>query len=52
MLGVSGGFEAGSLKPCGHTFSDMRPYCEETFVKDAVQMIDRVVECWKEREKR
>ena len=52
MLGVSGGFKAGSLKPCGHTFSDMRPYCEETQVKDAIQMVDHVVECWKERNRR
>lgn len=49
LMGVSGGFEGDSLEPCGHTFSDMNPYNEETAVQEAIQIIGQIVAYWQEQ---
>lgn len=42
LLGVNGGYEEDSLSDCGHTFSEMEPYEEETAVKDATALVEMV----------
>ncbi len=49
MLGVSGGYEGNSLEPCGHTYSDMKEYDEDTAYDDCIAMIDRIVAYWKKK---
>lgn len=40
LLGVCGGYEEGELEHCGHVFSEMQEYHEETAVDDAVALVE------------
>ena len=51
LVGVCGGFEDDGLEPCGHIFSEMRPYNEATAQKDCTAMVDKIIAYWKERAK-
>ena len=43
LVGVCGGFEEGSLEPCGHTFSEMKPYeDDEKAVYHCADMVKKV----------
>ena len=49
LLGVSGGFEDDSLEPCGHTFSDMKPYNAATAQNECIEMIEKIRAYWMEQ---
>lgn len=40
LLGVCGGYEEDELEHCGHVFSEMQEYREETAVDDAVALVE------------
>ncbi len=46
LLGVCGGFEEEETEPCGHTYSEMQPYHEDTAQQDCIKMIDKIVAYW------
>lgn len=52
LVGVSGGFEGDGLEPCGHTFSNRRPYNEATAKRDCVEMIEMIMAYWMEQAKK
>jgi hypothetical protein len=52
LLGVSGGFEGEDLQPCGHTFSNMQPYNENTTQNDCLKIIEYIMNYWKEQAKK
>jgi len=39
LLGVCGGYEGNNLNHCGHVFSEMQPYHEESASQDAAKMV-------------
>ncbi len=47
FVGISGGFEKGSLVPCGHTFSDFQIYDEKTAREECIKMVRNIMEYWK-----
>jgi len=51
MIGVCGGFEDDDLEPCGHTFSEMKPYNEATAKEDCIAMVELIMAYWRERAK-
>ena len=46
LVGVCGGFEEDSLEPCGHVFSDMQAYQEETAKAECVAMVEKIMAYW------
>lgn len=40
LLGVCGGYEGDSEENCGHTFSNMEEYDENTAVEKAIELVD------------
>lgn len=51
LLGVCGGYEDGELEHCGHVFSEMEEYHEETAVEQAIGMVENVRQYYMERAK-
>ena len=41
-LGVCGGYEGDSLDHCGHVYSEMQEYVEETAKEDAIALVEYV----------
>ena len=52
LLGVSGGFVEDELENCGHVYSEMQEYHEETAREDAIVLIETVRAYWKEQAER
>ena len=48
-LSVCGGYEDGGVRGCGHVFSHMKNYNEETAVEDAIEIVEFVRSYWKDR---
>lgn len=46
LLGVAGGYEAGSMEHCGHVFSDFEPYQPKTAVDSAIELVERIRQYW------
>ncbi len=46
LVGVSGGFEDDDLEPCGHTYSELKPYQEVTARDDCLGMVKKVIAYW------
>ena len=44
LLGICGGYEGDELENCGHTFSEMEEYHEETAEEDAIALVEYVRE--------
>ena len=44
LLGICGGYEDGELEHCGHVFSEMEEYHEETAVEQATALVEYVRE--------
>lgn len=42
LLGVCGGYEGDSLDHCGHVYSEMQEYVEETAKEDAIALVEYV----------
>ncbi len=51
LLGVCGGYEADGLEHCGHVFSEMETYAEETAVEKASAMVEMIRSYWMEQAK-
>lgn len=51
LLGVCGGYEAGAVEHCGHVFSEMQEYREESAKEQAVSMVEMIREYWMTRGK-
>lgn len=49
LLGVCGGYEDDGLEHCGHVFSEMRAYNENTAKEDAVKMVEMIRAYWMEQ---
>lgn len=49
LLGICGGYEGDELQNCGHTFSEMEEYSEKTAEKKAIELIELVMNMWKEQ---
>ena len=49
LVGVSGGYEAGSMEHCGHVFSEMQPYSAETAQQQCTQMVEMIRSYWMEQ---
>ena len=49
LVGVCGGFEGDSLNPCGHTFSEGKPYNAATAQNDCIEMVERIRAYWMEQ---
>ena len=47
LLGVSGGYEVGEMEHCGHVFSEMQPYDEQTAQEHAIAMVEMIRSFWK-----
>ena len=52
LLGICGGYEGDELQHCGHVFSEMQEYRENTAEQDAVKLIEYVESFWKEQAER
>ncbi len=52
LLGVCGGYEGDSLEHCGHIFSEMEEYDEDTAVEKSQEMVEKIREYWIEEAKR
>jgi len=52
LLGVCGGYENDELENCGHVFSEMKPYNEQSAKEDAIKLVDVVRNFWKEKSKK
>lgn len=46
LLGVCGGYEGDELEHCGHVFSDMEKYEEQTAVEKSIEMVERIRAYW------
>lgn len=46
LLGVCGGYEGEELEHCGHVFSDMEKYEEQTAVEKSIEMVERIRAYW------
>lgn len=46
LVGVSGGFEDDDLEPCGHTFSEMKPYHASNAQSDCTEMVKKIIAYW------
>ena len=49
LLGVCGGYEKDELEHCGHVFSEMEEYCEDTAVEKAAALVEKIRSYWKEQ---
>lgn len=49
LLGVCGGYEGDELEHCGHVFSEMEEYSDSTAEEKAVELIESVMNWWKEQ---
>lgn len=49
LLGVCGGYEGDELEHCGHVFSEMEEYSDNTAEGNAIKLIEYVINCWKEQ---
>lgn len=49
LLGVSGGYEVGEMEHCGHVFSEMQPYDEQTAQEHAIAMVEMIRSFWMEQ---
>ncbi len=49
LVGVSGGYEAGSMEHCGHVFSEMEEYSPETAQQKAIALVEMLREYWMEQ---
>ena len=49
LLGVCGGYEKDKLEHCGHVFSEMEEYSEDTAVEKAAAMVEKICAYWKEQ---
>lgn len=49
LLGVCGFEDAETLKPCGHTFSEMEPYDPDTALEKCQAMVESIRRYWMER---
>ncbi len=52
LLGICGGYEGDELQNCGHTFSEMEEYSEKTAEQKAIELIEQVMNMWKEQAER
>lgn len=52
MLGVCGGYEENATQNCGHTFSFLNEYNSNTEKEDAIEIIERIRQCWIEESKK
>ena len=52
MLGVCGGYEENSLENCGHTFSEMQEFNEESAIEDSIKLVNLVKDYWIEEAKK
>lgn len=46
LLGVCGGYESGALDHCGHVFSQVEEYNEESAVEKATAMVEMIRAYW------
>lgn len=46
LVGVSGGYEDDDLEPCGHTFSERKPYHASTAQSDCTEMVKKIIAYW------
>ncbi len=46
LVGVSGGYEAGSMEHCGHVFSEFWEYSEQTAQQQAIDMVEAIRSFW------
>lgn len=46
MVGVCGGFEGDSPEHCGHVFSNLTEYREETAKEDCIAMVEMIRAYW------
>lgn len=51
LLGVCGGYEENALEHCGHVFSEMELYSEDTAEERAKELVERVRTYWQEKAK-
>ena len=49
LIGISGGYKAGSLTNCGHIFSEMDPYVERTARESGVMMAQFIRDFMREK---
>lgn len=42
LLGVCGGYEEGEFENCGHVFSEMQEYNENSAIEDATKMVEMI----------
>lgn len=49
LVGVSGGYEAGSMEHCGHVFSEFQEYNEQTAQQHATDMVEALRSYWIEQ---
>lgn len=49
LLGVCGGYEKDELEHCGHVFSEMEEYSEDTAVEKAAAMVEKIRAYWIEQ---
>lgn len=49
LLGVCGGYEGDALTHCGHVFSEMQEYVEESAKEDAIALVEMVRSYWTEQ---
>lgn len=46
LLGVCGGYEKNEIQHCGHVFSNMEKYNEETAIEKAIEMVEMIRAYW------
>jgi len=49
LVGVSGGYEVGEMEHCGHVFSEMQEYSEQTAQQHAIDMVESLRSYWQEQ---
>lgn len=52
LLGVCGGYENDEVEHCGHVFSEMEEYSEDTAAEKAAAMVEKISTYWKEQAER
>ncbi len=46
ILGVCGGYEGDELEHCGHVFSEMQKYVDETAIEESIKMVEIMRAYW------
>lgn len=46
LLGVCGGYEPDTLEHCGHVFSNMEKYVEQTAIEKSIEMVENIRAYW------